>query len=163
MVSATLLYERSEFHVLPCGFCRRGLYLWCDLNFSLEIGSTLCGAWARGRTGDPSLFRGMLYQLSYPSMLPTKTATQACYLPKQLPKHVTYQNSYPSVFINYRGKVPTIVSPSYIPKQLFWQRTTMTTLEFRNGVPQILNTFNTRHERLICRGENVNIRLKKIV
>ncbi len=26
MVSATLLYERSEFEVLPCGLCRRGLY-----------------------------------------------------------------------------------------------------------------------------------------
>ncbi len=27
-------------------------------------------AWGRDRTGDPSLFRGMLYQLSYPSAEP---------------------------------------------------------------------------------------------
>lgn len=38
----------------------RGVFL--RLRTSLKF-----GAWDRGRTGDPSLFRGMLYQLSYPS------------------------------------------------------------------------------------------------
>jgi hypothetical protein len=33
------------------------------------FGICLVGAWDRGRTGDPSLFRGMLYQLSYPSRI----------------------------------------------------------------------------------------------
>ena len=37
---------------------------------NLKLPLLVC-AWGRDRTGDPSLFRGMLYQLSYPSFAAT--------------------------------------------------------------------------------------------
>ena len=57
--------------------------MWCFENF-------LKGAKDQDRTGDPSLFRGMLYQLSYLGVITIQFTLQTntlldAYLPRQLP------------------------------------------------------------------------------